>query len=194
MGMRAKKLAFAMTLIGGLALLAARAEAGFPARFLEGTFIIENDANDPNSNNCFVESDFGFFDAGGSVQGIGTAGQIVRIDYEAIEPTSVGHSETKISVKQGQWSTLNFFFDGVSATGQTQVEKCSINGSVNGNSSHGSVSTDCKGDDVFGALTANQVASVQAAFNGNKFVKVKVNTNGKGSLSIKCSSKEAFQD
>jgi len=185
--MRVKKLALAMSLIGGLALLATRAEAGFPAQFLEGTFNIANDPNDPNANNCFIESDFGFFEAGGTVQGTGTGGEIVSIQYFNLEPTSVSHNETKIGVNQTQWSVLNIRFNGVSATGSLQVEKCSVDGSYNSNNGKGSVSADCKGDDVFSALTANQLTSIQAAFNGNKSVKVKVNSDAqKASISIRC--------
>ena len=185
--MRVKKLALAMCLFGGLALLATRAEAGFAAHYLEGTFDIANDPNDPNANNCFVESDFGFFEAGGTVQGVGTAGQVVSIEYSNLEPTSVSHNTTKINVKQTQWSLLNIRFDGVSATGDLAVEKCSVDGSYNSNNGKGNVSANCSGNDVFSALTANQLASVQAAFNGNKSVKVKVNTNAqKASISIKC--------
>ena len=40
---------------------------------------------------------------------------------------------------------------------------------------------------LFAGLDANEAGTVQAAFNGNKNVKFKFNTNGKWSLSIKCS-------
>jgi activator of HSP90 ATPase len=120
---------------------------------------------------------------------VGTAGQIVRISYDTPNPTSTSRSEKQVSVKQNKFSTLEIRFDGVTATGgPVSVEKCSINGSANAVKLTGSVSANCSTDTLFALLTPAEIASIQAAFNGNKRVKLKVNANTlKGSVSIKCS-------
>jgi hypothetical protein len=152
--------------------------------------------NDPINNTCEVGVNGGEFEAFGDVKGDGTAGQAVRIHYNAPNPTSTSRSESKVSVKQSKFSTLEFFFDGESATGgPVVVEQCSINGSADGAKLSGSVSANCKTDNVFALLTANQVASIRTAFNGNKDVKVNVNTNTlKGSLQIRCSGDASISD
>ena len=126
------------------------------------------------------------FEVFGDVQG-GTT-PVVVIHYDTPQPTSVSRNTKKISVKQNQFSTLDVLFDGASVTGGPQpIQKCSVNGSVNTTKSTGNTKVSCSGKNLFGGLTANQAGTVQAAFNGNKNAKFKFNTNGKWSLSIKCS-------
>lgn len=145
--------------------------------------------NDPNDNTCEVGADGNEFQAFGAVNGSGTGGEAVRITYNTPQPTSATRSETKLTVKQSSFSLVDIRLHGVSATGgPIVVEKCSIDGSVDTKKLTGSVSANCKTDDLFTLLTANQIASILTAFNGNKDVKVKVNTDTlKGSISIKCS-------
>jgi hypothetical protein len=155
---------------------------------VDGFYFIES-TDDPNNNTCEVGVSGGRFEAFGDVTGVGTAGQIVRISYDTPSPTNASRNDKQVSVKQTKFSTLQIRFDGVSATGgPVSVENCSVNGSANAVKLTGSVSVSCKTDTLFALLTPNQVGSLLAAFNGNKKVKVKVNTNTlKGSLSISCS-------
>ncbi len=151
----------------------------------DGSFFIESSA-DPNNNTCVVGADGTVFAVFGDVQG-GTT-PVVVIHYDTPQPTSVSRNTKKISVKQNQFSTLDVLFDGVSVTGGPQpIQKCSVSGSVNTTKSTGKTKVSCSGKNLFGGLTANQAGTVQSAFNGNKNVKFKLNTNGKWSLSIKCS-------
>ena len=156
---------------------------------LVNNFYFIESSNDPNNNTCEVGVSGGRFEAFGDVVGVGTAGQIVRISYDTPNPTSASRNDKQVTVKQNKFSTLQIRFDGVSATGgPVSVENCSVNGSANAVKLTGSVSANCSTDTLFALLTPNQIGSVLAAFNGNKKVKVKVNTNSlKGSISISCS-------
>ena len=61
-----------------------------------------------------------------------------------------------------------------------------MNGSVNVVKATGSVSVGCSGSSLFGALTADEASSVQAAFNKAKNIKFTAKSNGKWSLKITC--------
>ena len=189
--MRVNRFALAVTVCAGLALLAGRVQAGggFTSDLIEGTWFINNDPNDPNANNCFVSLgafEGTTFETGGIVQGLGTGSEVVTVRYDALQPTSASRNTKSGKVSEGTFSSLRLTF-GATVVGPVQVDKCSVSGSVNDSKSTGSVSADCKGTDVFSALTANQLASLQAAFNGNKDVKVKVNSDAqKASINIKC--------
>ena len=192
--MRVNRFTLAITVCAGLALLAGRAHAGFSTPFVDTTFFIANDANDPNANFCEVGANGPNFGVNGTVAGTAQA-VAVSVDYFTFQPTSASRSSNKVSVKQGTFSALTFHFDATAVT--TSIEKCSISGSVNRKKSpaQGSASVNCKGDNVFGVLTSNQVAQLQAAFDGNKNVKVKVNTNkGHASITIKCKGEAVDED
>jgi hypothetical protein len=64
--------------------------------------------------------------------------------------------------------------------------KCSIQGTTNVAGKTGTVSVKCSDDNLFQDITADQVASMQAAFNGNKRVTIKASGSNaaKGSISI----------
>jgi len=162
------------------------AQAG--STLVDESLFIES-TTEPVNNTCEVGANGGKFEAAGDVRGVCTAGQAVRISYDTPQPTSASRSDKKVSVKQSKFSTLDVLFDGTSATGgPVIVEKCSVKGSANAVKLTGSVSVKCKTDSLFALLTANQIASIQTAFNGNKKVKFKVTGNAsKASLSISCS-------
>lgn len=182
--MGAKKVVLAIAVCAGLALVGGRVEAG-SSPLLDGFFSWEADGNDPD-NRCFLNLDGTNFQNGGIVEGSGTGGEEVSIAYDGTQPTSTSRSETKGKIKQSSWSRLTFNFDDVTV-GPVQIEKCSVSYSVNTNSGKGSASADCKGDDIFALLSADQLASLQTAFQGDKNVKVKVNTNAnKASIKIRC--------
>jgi len=189
--MRVNRIALAIAMCAGVALFAARAQAGTTSDLAEGFYDIADDPNNAALNNCFVGSDFGFFETGGTVTGAGTGGQAISIDYDTPQPTNVSHSSKKIAVKQSTFSTIRIIGGaggaGTFNTGFIPVTKCSVNGSVNVSKLTGSVGTDCNGSDLFSVLTADQAASVQTAFANNKRVKFKYNANnGKASLTIHC--------
>jgi len=158
-------------------------------------FFFIQSSNDQNNNTCSVGVSGEEFEAFGDVSGVGTDGQAVRISYDTPQPTKTSRSNKRISVKQSRFSTLNVFFDGMSATdGPVIVEKCSVNGSANTVKLMGSVSVKCNTESLFALLTENQIESIRTAFHGNKKVKVKVNSDAsKASLSLSCSG-DAFSD
>lgn len=154
--------------------------------------------SDPSNNTCAVGVSGLVFRAFGDVRGVGTAGQAVRISYDTPSPTKASRSPSGkwISVKQSNSSTLEAFFDGVSATGgPVSVEKCSVSGRANTRALVGWVSVKCrKAQSLFSLLTASEIASIETAFDGNAKVKVKVNSDGsKAKLSIRCGG-DAFSD
>jgi len=161
-----------------------------------GFWIESDDGNgDPNDNTCEVGVNGAEFRASGGVSGVGTDGQLVRVVYDTPQPTHASRSNTKVSVKQSKYSTLNILFDGVSTTGgPVVVEKCSVRGSANTTRLTGSVSTKCKTDSLFSLLDPAEVASIQAAFDDNRQVKVKVNSDAsKGSISIRCKGEASVE-
>jgi len=191
--MRSLRVALVLSFVGGLGLWAAPAHAGPVSPLLEGFFDVSDEPNSAYLNGCFVGSDTGsdagFFDVGGQVGGVGTGGQSITISYDAPQPTSASRSTAKIAVKQSQFATLRVVggAPGAFDTGTLTVAKCKVNGSVNGTKLTGSVSASCGGNDAFAPLTADQGASVVAAFAGSKHIKVKIDAStGKWSLSIKC--------
>ena len=160
---------------------------------VDNTFAIAS-SKDPSNNICEVGAVGAAFTVSGDIFGVGTASQAVRISYNAPRPTSASRSSSKVSVKQGSFSTLRVTLDAENITGDVPIEKCSVTGSVTTSKMTGSVSTNCSGSNLFGGLTANQAASVQAAFNGSKTVTFKVNNTGKWSLKIKCSGDASIGD
>ena len=188
--MRVNRFAFAMTATLAFAWAGAASAGGVlggPSDLLEGTFFYAADPNDTAPNFCQVDVDFDQFNVNGEVRGLNGA-QVVRVLYTTTQPTSVSRSSNKASIKQSSWSQLTFFFDAVQV-GPVIIDKCKVSGSVNDKKTNqpGSVSADCKGDDVFGVLSVGQADAVEAAFASTKFVKVNVNANkGKASITIKC--------
>jgi len=137
---------------------------------------------------CTVSVSGGDFAVSGDVLGIGTAGSAVRIHYDAPRPTSANRSDKSLFVLQRRFTTIDIFFDEVSATGGPMlVEKSSVKGHVNVVKLTGSVSETCRLDDVLSLLSQDQIASIEAAFDGNDDVKVQINSAAtKGTLSIRC--------
>lgn len=166
-----------------------------PGSALVDGFFFIGSSEDPINNTCGVGVSGRESAVYGDVTGVGTDDEEVRISYDAPQPTKSSRSDRKVSVQQKKFSTVDFLFDGVSATGgPVSVEKCSVDGSADAVKGTGSVSVNCKSDSLYAFLTMDQIASIQTAFDGNKQVKVKVKSDGsKGSLSIKCRG-DAFVD
>ena len=190
--MRLRKFAVIASIAAGMAFVGSRAEAGsITIPILNLPYQITS-SNDPNTNTCFVDGVDREFDSGGSVTGTGTATDTVRVDYDTGRPTNTSRSSAKTNVKQSSFATLSVTITNSTsgnnvATGPIPIDKCSVSGSVNASKMTGSVSASCSGSNIFGTLTANQVTSIQAAFNGNKTVTFKGNGTGKWSLKVKCS-------
>jgi len=143
-------------------------------------------ANDPINTTAKVGVAGGEFTTSGSVTGVGTAGQVVRIDFNAPQPTSASRGDNLVQVIQRRFTTIDVLFDDVSATGGPMiVEKSAVKGSVNVAKLTGSVAEICRLDSVLPLLTPDQIASLELAFANNDDVNVKINnTATKGSLSI----------
>ena len=150
-------------------------------------FSIANTA-DPINNTASVGVVGGVFMASGDVKGVGTAGQLVGIHYNAPQPTATSRGEKNLLVIQRTFTTIDISFDGISATGGALiVEKSSIKGLVNTVKLTGLTTETCKLDSVLALLTPAQIASIQTAFAGNSNVKVQVSNDlTKGSLAISC--------
>jgi len=190
--MRVREFVVATSLVAGFVLVGSRAQAGgIVIPILNAAYQITS-SNDPNTNTCFVSGVDNSFDASGKATGTGTGTDAVQVLYDTGRPTNTSRSSAKISVKQTSFATLRVIITGSGAgndvnTVALPIDKCSVSGSVNASKMTGSVSASCSGSNIFGTLTANQVTSIQAAFNGNKTVTFKGNGTGKWSLKVKCS-------
>ena len=126
--MHVTKYFMAFSLVAGLALFAQTARAGSVSGLAEGFWLIE-DSKDPNNNTCEVGADGTEFEAFGSV--LGSAQKTaVEVDYDTLEPTGVSRNTKTISVKQSSFSSLNVLFNGTTVSGNQQVPKCKVDGSV----------------------------------------------------------------
>jgi hypothetical protein len=176
---------FAASLCVGLA---APAFAGGGNPRIDGDFIVTDDLD--GNNSADVEIDGTDFSIGGSVfSSTGTLGDDVTIFFATPQPSSASASDTKGAVRQKRFSELTFVIDSADDArdlNQTIVaEKCDVNGSVNMDAGTGKVTVKCQGDNIYGIITADQKASITAAFQDNTRVKFKVNEDGsKGSLAI----------
>jgi hypothetical protein len=177
--MRALQLALA-------AFLLAASTAG--AQRLDGTFAIVDDS-EPSEDFAYVVLVGTDFYVDGLVQGVGTDGDAVEIGYITETPTRVDVDDAQGRVRQHRFSTLAIEIESEVLERNVDLsispEKCSIDGKVNVPKAKGSVTVSCSGDDIFAELSANQLASIQAAFANSTNVKIKVNSDGsKGSLRI----------
>jgi hypothetical protein len=159
-----------------------------PSTLVDDLFLISS-SSDPVNNTGAVGVSGGEFVAYGDVIGVGTAGQVVKIHYDAPQPTGTARSEKSVSVNQHTFATINVFFDGVSATGGPLItEKCAVNGSANVVKLTGTVKLRSRLDSLLAILTPSQIASLQTAFDGNPSVKVKISSDfTKGTVWVTCS-------
>jgi hypothetical protein len=191
--MRFLTLVYAAALFGGAILPAVDASA----QRINGEWELEDDS-DPNDNFAELGIDGTEFYVVGEVAGVGTAGDIVAISYLASAPTSVNADEKQGRVRQSGFSTVTFFIDSGTPARDLNVmvtpEKCSIDGKVQAVSERGQVTVSCSGTNIYSGISADQEASITAAFLDDDRVKFKVNNDGsKGSLSIKLKG-TALQD
>jgi hypothetical protein len=180
------RFAVALPTCCAVAFLAARAAIA-QSSLLEGDFTIAG--NDLNVG-CEIDADGGTFDASGFVSGIGTGGELIALMYDSPQPTAVSRSSDKVTVKQSHFATFSVAFQNQGDLGLTELEKCSVSGSLSLGKTSGAVSFSCGGDDISQLLDPDHVASLQTALAGRKGLKFKVNAKGKWSLSIACSGEE----
>lgn len=154
---------------------------------IDHLFTIQSDNHPLNTATVGVAG--GEFVTSGDVYGIGTAGQVVRIHFNAPQPTSANRSATGVQVIQRQFTTINIFFDAVSATGGPMiVEKSGVKGTANLVKLTGSASQLCRLDTVLALLSPEQIASLETAFANSDDVNLKINAaTTKGSVAIKLS-------
>ena len=194
--MRVMRVAFAISLSVGFVVSAANAWAQGNDR-IDTTFGI-NDSEDPNNNFCEVQASDQTFWTFGEVNGIGTDGDLVTIQYFTDLPSSAKANDKSASSSQSKFSELTFTIvsDVIGRNLDTtqNPEKCKVNGSVNASKLTGEAHAHCSGNDIYSFATADQIASIQTAFNGNKRVKIKVKSDQlKGSIDIKCKG-DAFDE
>jgi hypothetical protein len=183
--MRLPKSVLAAALCGGLFLAASDASA----QRLDGVFVVLGD-NEPQEDVAFVSLLGTEFVVDGRLEGVGTDGDDVEIDYFTDTPTRIDVDDEQGRVQQNRFSTLQILIDSDVPERNLNLlirpEKCSIDAKVNVPKAKGSVTVSCSGDDIFAGVSASQLASIQAAFANAKNVKIKVNSDGsKGSLVIK---------
>lgn len=171
----------------GLALLAGAALADAPpGSRIQGDFVVQDD-NYPGDV-AVVEIDGTIHDVSGFVSGSGTAGDAVVVSFFTPAPNTLSANDKRGSVKQSRYSRLVFSITSPARNLDLTVtpEKCSVSGTTDVARGKGRVNVSCSGQDLFQAITADQLASIQAAFLGDKRVKLKVSASSgaKGSLSI----------
>ena len=185
--MRLVRRAVASSLGVGLALSAGVALAGAPPDSrIDGDFVVQ-DSQYPGDV-AVVEIDGTIHDVSGFISGSGTDGDVVVVRFFTPAPNDLHANDKKGSVGQSKYSQLLFSISSPERNLDLTVatRKCSIKGTTNVTSHTGTVDLKCSGDDLFQDVTADQLASLQAAFLGNKRVKIKASrsNSAKGSISI----------
>jgi hypothetical protein len=182
--MRFSRMASAVSVCIGAALLAARAQAAPVSPLLEGSFDLQSG---DDSIQCSLGANSGTFYALAEVQGLDTGGLGVEVAFNTPQPTSASRGTDKLSVKQSQFAALSVLITGHFVVSNVPIEKCSVNGSFTKHKAQGAVSVRCKGDDLSALLSADYIASLKTAMQ-RKHVKLTVDkANAKWSLSIDCS-------
>ena len=184
LAMRLVRGTLASSLGVGLALSAGVAPAGTPANSrIDGDFTVQE--SQYPGDVAVVEIDGKLHDVSGFVSGAGTNGDVVVIRFFTPAPNDLSANDKQGSVGQSRYSQLLFSISSPERNLDLTVkpEKCSIKGTTNVVSHKGSVNLKCSGEDLFQAITADQLASMKAAFLDDKRVKIKGNP-AKGSISI----------
>jgi hypothetical protein len=188
--LKSRRAALTTTLLSILTFGAGLAFAGVtPLGRINGVFIF-SDASEPDIGLGGVEIIDTEFVAAGSVFGTGTDGDEVEIAFGTVTPTQANADTKQGRVRQDSFGRLVFRIE--SATPERDLdleilpEKCAIDSKANVVKEEGQVSVDCSGTNIYGEISASQEASLQAAFQGSKKVKIKVSGDGaKGSLRIR---------
>ncbi len=184
--MRLVRGALASSLCVGLALSAGSTLAAPADSRIDGDFVVQ-DSQHPGDV-AVVEIDGTIHDVSGFISGSGTDGDVVVVRFFTPAPNALSANDKKGSVGQSRYSQLLFSIASPQRNLDLTVatKKCSIKGTTNVTSQKGSVNLKCSGEDLFQEITADQLASIQAAFLDDKRVKIKVSRNNaaKGSISI----------
>jgi hypothetical protein len=176
---------FAVAVFGsGLALAGA-----IPLGRINGEFFFE-DGDEPDLGGALIEVNDTTFQVDGSVFGSGTDGDGVALRFVTELPTKANADSKQGRVRQSHFSTLIFLINSEVEERNLELEispeKCAIDGKVDLSKGEGQVTVRCSGTNIYSEISASQEASIQAAFQGTKKVKFKVNSDGsKGSLDIR---------
>lgn len=167
------------------ALAAGLALAGAPPR-IQGDFVVQDDTY--SGDVAVVEVDGMIHDVSGFIYGGGTDGDSVVISFATPAPNTLSANDKTGTVKQSKYAQIRFYVTSAERGLDLTVapEKCAVTGTTNVVRGKGRVDVKCSGADLYESITADQLASIQAAFVGDKRVKIKLKANdpAKGSLSI----------
>lgn len=185
--MRLVRGALASSLSVGLALSAGVALAGAPADSrIDGDFVVQ-DSQYPGDV-AVVEIDGTIHDVSGFISGSGTDGDVVVVRFFTPAANDLSANDKKGSVRQSRYSQLLFSISSLERNLDLTraTKKCAIKGTTNVTTHKGSVGLNCSGEEFFQEITADQLASIQAAFVDDNRVKIKVSRSNpaKGSISI----------
>lgn len=162
---------------------------------LEGEYSVE-DPHDPiDHNNAFIDIAGSNIMARGEVEShngtlTGDVPDTVFIEWQTDKPNHIKVGNFSAHVHQHKFSQLRFVINSNTParnldTGPVNPEKCEIDANIDVKDSQGNIHSACTVTDVFSALTADQLASLMAAFNNSKHIIIKVNSKGKATLKIK---------
>jgi hypothetical protein len=162
--------------------------AGAFGRIVGEFFFVDGD--EPGIGGAVIGLNGTAFIVQGSVEGEGTDGDSVQIEFVTLLPTNANADDEQGRVRQSRSSSVIFIINSAVPERDLELtvnpEKCAIDAKVNVPKDEGQASVDCSGTDIYSEMTASQEASIQAAFQGTKKVKFKVNSDGsKGSLQIR---------
>jgi hypothetical protein len=171
---------------GAVAMLAAGvAPAGAPPR-IQGDFVVQDDTY--SGDVAVVEVDGMIHDVSGFIYGGGTGDDSVTIFFATPYPNTLSANPKTGTVKQNQYSQIRFYLTSAERALDLTVtpEKCAVTGTTYAARGKGRVDVRCSGPGLYESITADQLASIRAAFVDDKRVKIKVTANdpAKGSLSI----------
>jgi hypothetical protein len=188
--LRSRRAVVAVALVSLVASASELALAGdvSPGRII-GEFFF-TDGEEPGIGGSVIAIQPTEFAVQGAVEGIGTDGDEVTIVFVTPLPTNVNADDQQGRVRQSRFSSLIITIDSSVPERNLELtinpEKCAIDGKVNVPKDEGQVSIDCSGTNIYSEISASEEASIQAAFQGTKKVKFKVNSDGsKGSLQIR---------
>lgn len=193
--MRIVRIAVAFSLSMGLCGYAGSALAGGDNPRLEGYFSVDDPHDAIDHNTAFIDVAGADIFARGEVEShLGTATDgvpdTVFIEWRTDAPNHINIGNFSAHVHQHKYSELRVVISSDTPernldTGPTYPEKCEVDANIDVRDSQGNIHSACTVTDIFSELTADQVASILAAFNGSEHVKIKVNNNGKATLKIK---------
>jgi hypothetical protein len=178
----------AACLCAGFTAAAPPAHAGAGNPRLDGSFVIE----DGNQVDLAVfEVDGTSFDVLGSVVGLGTNGDEVEISFFTPQPSSVSATDRKAAVRQKRFSRLVITIESEIPERDLDLtlnpEQCDVNAKLKADVGTGSVTVSCSADNLYVAISPEELESIQTAFESDTRVKIEVSRGNpdKGSIRIR---------